>query len=268
MTNLPPVTGDEAEQDAWLKSLLDDSANSQNPLLPALAFIYQREQELRVKLARLMHISDGYHDFARAQAQTLLENYEKQSVRLEKISRISDRYQETMRELNENLKQAALRDPLTLLANRRLFLSRLKEEETRSQRLKTHFGIIMLDVDHFKRFNDEYGHNAGDIVLCRMAEAINESLRNYDLCARWGGEEFIILLPDTHLEMAIGVAERALTAVRTINITDIDTNLTLTASIGLAIYRSTEDCNDTINRADAALLQAKRNGRNRIEIAD
>lgn len=261
-------TNENTNQNEWIKgikALIDDPAHKENPLRPVLIKLYQYEQKSQIKLKRLMDISDGY---GHLQVETLIASYEKQALRLEKVSRISDRYQENMRELNEQLKQAALYDPLTKLANRRLFLPRLKEEKSSSQRSGAKLCLAMLDVDHFKRFNDNHGHEVGDIVLCRMARAIDVSLRDYDLCARWGGEEFIVLLPNTSVEMAMIVVERVRENVHSTSLMDVAENITLTVSIGLTVFRLGEDYNDTIKRADAALQMAKRSGRNRVEVLE
>ncbi|PSJ44781.1 GGDEF domain-containing protein [Zobellella endophytica] len=252
---------------AWLESLLCAPEHRDNPLLPALEVLLARDREQRARLERLLRISDCSHDVARSHTQELLQQYDKQLRRLEKITRISDRYQQNLLELNERLRQAALRDPLTGLANRRLLMARLQEEQERQRRTGEVFSLAMLDVDHFKRINDAFGHDAGDQVLCRMAGAIERQLRRYDLCARWGGEEFLILLPATPLAQARQMAERVMTAVREISLADIDEAIALTASIGLVQWRPDEGIDGTIQRADSALIQAKRNGRDRLQMA-
>lgn len=267
MSDHQPIPEDDAGQDAWFETLLADPANSSNPLLPALQLLSRRDQEQKKRLARLLRISDGYYSLAQANTSSLLERCDRHIRRLEKISRISDRYQQSLLELNEHLRRAALHDPLTGLANRRMMIERLQEEQERVRRQHSDFTLAMLDVDYFKQINDAYGHELGDQVLCSIANTIEGKLRPYDLGARWGGEEFIILLPHTSLKEAGEICQRVLTALAGIELEQTGQTLNITASIGLTQYRGQEDYNDTIIRADNALIRAKRGGRNRIELA-
>jgi diguanylate cyclase (GGDEF)-like protein len=204
---------------------------------------------------------------ALSQTQSLLQQYDRQLRRLEKITRISDRYQRNLLELNDRLRQAALKDPLTGLANRRLLMERLREEQERCQRGQAPFSLAMLDVDYFKRINDRHGHDVGDRVLCLLAQTIDEQLRGYDLCARWGGEEFMLLLPGTDIAQARRLSERIMARVRELRLPDLGQHARLTVSVGLAIHRSGEAVDQTIGRADSELLQAKRQGRDRLMVA-
>ena len=253
--------------DAELERLLGAPEHRDNPLLPVLKALLERDREHRLRLERLLRISDCSYDLARSQTEDLLQQYDKQLRRLEKITRISDRYQRSLLELNDRLKQAALRDPLTGLANRRLLMERLEEEQERCRRGGEPFSLAMLDVDHFKRINDAFGHDVGDRVLCLLAQAIGGQLRGYDLCARWGGEEFMLLLPDTRLEQARQLVERIMEAVRGLRLADIDEQLLLTVSVGLTAYQPHEALDRTINRADGELIRAKRSGRDRLQVA-
>lgn len=267
MSNQPSIPEDDAGQDAWLEALLVDPANSNNPLLPALQLLCRREQAHKKRLDRLLRISDGYYALAQDEIDSLLKQSNHHIRRLEKISRISDRYQRSLLEWNEQLRRAALRDPLTGLANRRMMTDRISEEQERARRRHTDFTLAMMDVDYFKNINDTYGHELGDRVLCSIADAINSSLRNYDLGARWGGEEFMILLPHTDLKEARDICARVQKALAKIRLEQTGQTLNITASIGLTSYRCQEEYTQTITRADQALLRAKREGRNRIEVA-
>ncbi|GAA3526935.1 biofilm regulation diguanylate cyclase SiaD [Zobellella aerophila] len=267
MSNHQPIPEDDAGQDAWLETLIVDPANSNNPLLPALQLLCRRDREHKKRLNRLLRISDGYYALARAETDSLLKHSNQQIRRLEKISRISDRYQQSLLEWNEQLRRAALRDPLTGLANRRMMIERIEEEQERARRRHTDFTLAMLDVDYFKQINDTYGHELGDRVLCSIADAINSNLRNYDLGARWGGEEFMILLPHTGLTEARDICARVQKALAGVKLAQTGQTLNITASIGLTPYRGQEEYTQTIDRADKALLRAKREGRDRIEVA-
>ncbi len=252
--------------DKELEQLLADPEHRDNPLLPALKMLLARDREQRGRLERLLRISDCSYEMARSQTHDLLHQYDRQLRRLEKITRISDHYQRNLLELNVQLKQTASRDPLTGLANRRLLMERLKEELERCRRGGAPFSLVMLDADHFKRINDLFGHDTGDRVLCMMADTISRQLRDCDLCARWGGEEFMLLLPDTGLEQASSMVERVMQAVRNLRLGE-DKQIQLSVSAGLSGYRPDEEIDITINRADSALIRAKQNGRDRLQVA-
>ncbi|WP_409522650.1 biofilm regulation diguanylate cyclase SiaD [Nitrincola sp. MINF-07-Sa-05] len=265
------MTDRDSETPEWITSLLEDPANENSPLLPALKYLLEQDKEHRARLDRMLRISDGYGNLVHNQSLTLSQRYDKQLRRLEKITRISDRYQQEMMELNLTLRQAALHDPLTGLPNRRMILERMKAELARQGRGCARFSLIMLDVDHFKHFNDTYGHETGDAVLSKLAEVMQHTVREYDLCARWGGEEFLILLPETDLKTAQSTAERLLQTLRTTPLDEVfrssdQPHTKLTASLGVATYQPDETLDETINRADSALLSAKQNGRDRVEL--
>lgn len=249
-----------------LEYLLQSAEHQDNPLLPVLKQLYKQELDHQQRLDRLLRIADCNDDLARTQSHDLLDLYDKQLRRLEKITRISDRYQQNLIELNNELKEVALRDPLTGLANRRWFMSRLHEEIERSHRNQQPLSLVMLDVDHFKRINDAYGHDIGDKALCMMATAIVEQLREADFCARWGGEEFMLLLPETRPEDAIITVERVMQAIRLLQLFE-DTTVSLSISAGISQYHAHEAVDLAINRADSALISAKNNGRDQWQWA-
>ncbi|MGL6070993.1 diguanylate cyclase domain-containing protein [Craterilacuibacter sp.] len=154
-------------------------------------------------------------------------------------------------------------DPLTGLANRHLMLSRLQTETTQAAQQKHSFVLAMLDIDHFKYFNDAHGHETGDQVLIEAARAMQGQLRKHDLCCRWGGEEFLLLLSEVSITEAQSIIGRIHQGIRqlTLPIPDLPS---ITASIGFSQHRGNEDYSATLGRADAALMQAKRSGRNKI----
>ncbi len=251
-----------------IDQLLREPAQRDNPLHAPLSQLKVYSEEQQERLERLIRISDGFHTMSRSESLTLTEQYDKQIRRLEKLARISDRYQNSLRELSEALKEAALRDPLTGLGNRRFLMERLKEETHRAQRKQAPYALGILDVDHFKSVNDRFGHEMGDKVLCEIGRAIQSALREYDLCGRWGGEEFLILLPETPAEFATQVAMRVCDAIRQLSVPLGDGELPkISASLGLTQYRSEESFSSTLNRADTALLRAKSNGRNQVQTA-
>ena len=169
----------------------------------------------------------------------------------------------------EFLHELAFVDGLTGIANRRCFDERLQLEFFRSQRSGQSLALLMIDVDFFKNYNDQYGHQAGDESLRQIATVLHSNLqRSTDLVARYGGEEFACLLPDTDKKGAISIAEKLLTNIQALNIENLSSEVgsVLTISIGVAIYPSTKISLPKllIKAADAQLYNAKQNGRNKV----
>ncbi len=164
------------------------------------------------------------------------------------------------------LERLSLTDPLTGVANRRHLEWRLSEEVARSSRYQYPLSALMLDIDHFKQVNDTYGHQVGDEVLKQLAQRLQQTLRRTDFIARYGGEEFLILAPQTPSDRALLMAERLrqLVANKPFSITP-DLNLTITVSIGVAIFPDhAQNESELVKAADAALYRAKEMGRNRV----
>lgn len=160
--------------------------------------------------------------------------------------------------------EASRTDPLTGLPNRRGFLEATDGALARSRRSGRPISIVLSDLDHFKRVNDSLGHGAGDAVLKAVADAIRSSLRSQDVAARWGGEEFIFLLPDTGKEGAVHVAETARAAVSALSINHEGSMIQVTLSLGVAKHLAGRSIEETIAQADSALYIAKEGGRNRV----
>ncbi len=160
----------------------------------------------------------------------------------------------------------AITDPLTGLYNRRRLDDVLKREWAVCQRYKNNLSCIMLDVDHFKKINDQHGHAAGDDVLKQLANSVRSGLREVDLAARFGGEEFVILLPQTDKEGALILAERLRKSIAQDPIQAGEKQLEVTASFGVASNRDVVDGDpeDLLRGADIALYHAKRSGRNQV----
>lgn len=171
--------------------------------------------------------------------------------------------------INSELAALALQDSLTGLANRRLFDAALDEEYARAMRNQTSLALVMLDVDHFKKYNDRYGHPQGDECLKRLSKALKSaSTRPGDLVARYGGEEFVMLLPGTDLAGAITVAERVRRTVQALHLEHLDNQgavVTISAGITASIpLRKGKSSQDMVQAADQALYKAKESGRNRV----
>lgn len=189
-------------------------------------------------------------------------------ARMQALLRASDlvRRLEVQTEL---LAKLAAYDELTGAYNRRSMFHHLEAELGRSQRYGRCLSVLMLDVDHFKRVNDEHGHRAGDQVLAWFAQLLAGQLRSMDFVCRYGGEEFCVLLPETPAAGALIVAERLRAAVERSPFTNAELSLSVTASIGVATWDPTaaRDVPDLLLRADNALLEAKRAGRNQVRVA-
>jgi diguanylate cyclase (GGDEF)-like protein len=162
--------------------------------------------------------------------------------------------------------QLATVDQLTDLYLRHHFMQRLSEERARSQRYRSPFAVLMLDLDTFKEINDRHGHNTGDRFLRMTADAIRRSLRGPDIACRWGGDEFCVLLPQTHVEAAQATAERIRREIAALSSTL--PGIQATASVGISTYPSDFEgsLDDLVRRADQALYRAKREGRDRVAV--
>ena len=178
--------------------------------------------------------------------------------------------QDHLREQNKKLEELSNTDPLTQLANRRFLMQTLEKEFRRSVRGKQPLALIMADIDHFKRINDTCGHQQGDVVLKAVAEALTDELREYDLAARFGGQEFALLLPGTELPQATAAAERIRKRVARLKFEGCLKEIGLTISLGVAAgpRQDIREIDDLVRLADDALYAAKREGRNRVVIAD
>ncbi|MCK5035438.1 MAG: GGDEF domain-containing protein [Candidatus Sabulitectum sp.] len=160
---------------------------------------------------------------------------------------------------------AARTDPLTGLLNRRGFLELSRLVVSIAERSAGSFSILMIDLDHFKRVNDKFGHAIGDRVLQEIATILLRGVREQDILARWGGEEVIILLPDTGVNGAKALGEKIRASVEKLETCHGEARICVTLSLGISQYHRGEPLTDTIQRADNALYQAKSSGRNRVE---
>jgi diguanylate cyclase (GGDEF)-like protein len=188
--------------------------------------------------------------------------------------------QERLRDVQRALEQQSVTDALTGLKNRRFFDERLPEEFRRAQRYGDNLSLVMIDLDHFKEVNDRYGHPAGDAVLRDAASLIRGSIRDPDICARYGGDEFAVILPKTHMSGALAVAERMRRELEAKEYAiphagaaagsggEARRTVRVSASIGIAFYPSKDVTSGELllQCADQALYQGKRAGRNTISL--
>jgi len=170
--------------------------------------------------------------------------------------------------MEEDLRAQAATDPLTGVPNRRSFETTARREVERARRYAKPFSVLALDIDHFKRVNDTYGHDIGDIVLKGVSRICLEKLRVTDILARLGGEEFAMLLPETDIDAATNLAERLRYAIESNPIVTAKGALPVTVSLGVAQYAPNEPTIEAaLKRADEAMYEAKRSGRNKIVVA-
>lgn len=175
---------------------------------------------------------------------------------------------ETLREKNVELHEISITDSLTGLYNRKHLMETLDKEVSRSQRHSRSFSLLVIDIDHFKKYNDTYGHLAGDEVLSKLASVFKESIRSSDYAARYGGEEFIIMLPEIGPGQGVEAAERIRHKVAEEIFSGDGESIKVTISVGVACYpKNGEDAESVIRNADAALYEAKELGRNRVILA-
>ena len=189
-------------------------------------------------------------------------------ARLNVGKRILD-LQDNLIAAREKLLYQATHDALTGISNRGVSLDALRRERSRQTRENVSFATILLDIDHFKYVNDTYGHPAGDAVLMEAAQRIKSSIRPYDTLGRYGGEEFLIVLPIVDAPGAVCVAERIRSAFEAESIVIERDKVAITVSLGIAVSGGTSsfDAESLLHMADEALYRAKQMGRNRVELA-
>lgn len=188
-------------------------------------------------------------------------------IRTRTIERI--KLTEKLRRTNKKLEKYSYQDGLTQVANRRMFNALLKREWAAAKRNRYPLSLIMIDIDHFKGFNDGYGHQAGDICLTRIAAALNAvSRRSTDLLARYGGEEFVLLLPNTNEKQAKWIASRCHKDVAALNVpheySDAAEIVTISAGVITMQPGEEDDITRLVEAADQMLYRAKNSGRNRV----
>ncbi|RLJ70635.1 diguanylate cyclase (GGDEF)-like protein [Hydrogenivirga caldilitoris] len=170
-----------------------------------------------------------------------------------------------LKDANDKLERLAERDPLTGLYNRRKMIALLEEQIRRTERYGKSFCVLMVDIDNFKLINDTYGHQKGDEVLKGMAQALRELLRSTDLYSRWGGEEFLVVMPETEIEGGTAVAEKLRVGVR--GFFNRKLGMDISVSVGLTAYRDGDCIEGLLSRADRAMYRAKKKGKNLVVVS-
>lgn len=291
---LPP--GGSETVAGWLKERLD--LGTVDPDYRALAQAYLR---LSDRFSKVLAISDKYQELLKAlepsarapgrrasddppvaapqaadplaaeltdhqdpRVRELAAKHAKLLKRMDRIVSISDAYQAELRDTTMRLEALARTDALTGLANRRAMVDHLEIEAARAERLGGVYSVILFDIDDFKLVNDRFGHDAGDLALAQVAGTLRGLLRRTDLCSRWGGEEFLVLCPQTDLDDARQVAQKCLEGVGALVLETRLGSLKVTLSGGVAVSRAGEPWGPLVNRADDALYRAKARGKNLV----
>ena len=214
---------------------------------------------------RYHHLEKQYAGHPLLNELTVLhKQYQRLERRLNKIARIGDLMQAQIMELNSELNKRAKTDPLTGLFNRGgLYpqMSALMDQVA----LEQSFGLLLLDLDYFKEVNDQFGHLHGDQLLIAVADILRGVCPVQHICARWGGEEFMVLMPDCCKKSLFAMAENIMQAIRRIRLPG-DDNRYLTASIGVYFCTKTEVIDESIRKADLAMYKAKAQGRNQLVV--
>jgi diguanylate cyclase (GGDEF)-like protein len=218
----------------------------------------------RLLFPPLQDLSQGMRLFSEGQhAHRITRNM---PVELRELAEGFNAMAENLQAQHAELVTASTHDSLTGCLNHRQFIMDFDREFSRVNRYKDNLSLLMVDLDHFKSVNDSYGHPAGDVVLQNVAEAMGTQLRASDTLYRYGGEEFVVLLPETDRRGALTVAESIRCKVAdTAIVMDGQQTVTITVSIGMACFpQDTQDRDDLLKKADQAVYSAKNNGRNRV----
>jgi diguanylate cyclase (GGDEF)-like protein/PAS domain S-box-containing protein len=218
----------------------------------------------RGEVIGLLHIRDGKSMSAETRKRLLVELKETSALLYAYLSLSISNLR-----LTESLKNQAIKDPLTGLFNRRFLMESFTRELTRASRKKTNISIVMIDIDHFKKFNDEWGHAAGDELLVRLGQFFMENIRGSDIACRYGGEEFVILMPEINASAAFNRIDKMREEVKKLKVYYDNHLLPLIAlSMGISEYPTNGDGVDELLRlADEALYKAKQGGRDRVIVA-
>ena len=280
--NMPrPETLNDRKLDEATKPQQQDFEQQQNKLLNNIFDAMQHQSRFgllledmlqRLKKAENKRDVDNVRDHAIAELQSMLSEQGQLVRTLNETHDFANMVRQSGQRLSQELKQVrvlSLTDELTELPNRRAFMQRLEEELQRARRYKSSFCVAMMDLDHFKRINDTYGHAAGDEILRKYANNILSVLRRSDMVARYGGEEFAIIFPNTSLVEAEQALDKVrIRAIKTVVRFNEDIIHAPGFSAGLVLCDSTEEADTLIKRADELLYAAKEKGRNRVEYED
>ncbi|MEA1955639.1 MAG: diguanylate cyclase [Campylobacterota bacterium] len=234
-----------------------DTINKNSSIKEALLFIKQKHYKRVVVVD-----NDGVLSGIVSQKELISLTYSRWAMLMKEYQAELNEINNMLKSQNKEFEVLASTDPLTGLYNRHKFSELYISSYQAMTQRHNKMSIILLDIDFFKKVNDTYGHNVGDQVLIQISHTLLRTLRNIDIVCRWGGEEFIVLLPTAELEMAITIAEKIRKYIESLN---IDIAGQVTASFGISEVKEGETMEDVINRADRALYIAKESGRNCVK---
>lgn len=218
-------------------------------------------------LDELIEAHTNYH---KSVCELLLRYYKKSKINEELFNNLYYNHNRVINSLNSIINKFEFAknqiDDLTSAWSREMFLSMVTHEYNKSKRTLSDFALVFFDIDHFKKVNDTYGHAAGDYILKNLILLTKETLRDYDIIGRWGGEEFVLLLPQTKLEEAFLVINRLKDEIEKEDFIFDKTLIKVTCSFGIAKFDFDTSIEDTIKHADELMYQAKTTGRNKVVV--
>ncbi len=194
----------------------------------------------------------------------LIKRYEKNIDELREANLKLDDLADKLKEANLKLDNLANVDPLTGILNRRAVKEKMEDERTRFERTKEPYSVILGDLDHFIKINDNFGHDAGDYLLIQISKILKEKIRKPDFVSRWGGEAFLLFLPETDLNGAVNLAEKLRQSIESTHVIFNQHKFNVTMSLGVSVYKKGMTIDDCIQKADGLLCRAKEAGRNKV----
>jgi diguanylate cyclase len=243
-------------------SMMQQVANLETHVATATD-LNQLKAQVTSQLGNIRQALDSFHQSEQEQ-QALTGQLHTLAEKIKAMEEDAERNRNTM----EKHRYKALHDPLTELPNREAYNERVEAEWQRWQRYNHPLTLAVCDLDHFKKINDNFGHQAGDRVLKVISRSIAKRLREVDFFGRYGGEEFVVILPETSLEKAVAVLEKIRAAIANTAFNYKDEPLAITLSMGITEFRAGDTTDSAFARADRALYSAKASGRNRCQVAE
>ncbi|NIM18397.1 MAG: diguanylate cyclase [Candidatus Aminicenantes bacterium] len=246
------------------------------------ARVYRREFQLLERIRDIQNNSTISKDQLLKEYSDIGKEYSKLLKQTIKITRIGDSNQKKLLLANEQIEKQkeelrlayqkmerlARTDPLTKLSNRRDFLERFRHEVNRFERSRKSFSVVLGDIDDFKVLNDQYGHDCGDFILINISSLMRAMIRKQDFVARWGGEEFIFLLPESSLEGGQKVAEAIRKKISAESFSFNGQRISITLTLGVCEFNGTMGIDTCIKKADEALYRGKERGKNCVVLAE